>query len=343
MKKFLLKKNIIISLEKYGIDAMSAMAFGLMASLVVGLIIKTWGQQSIALWGDNAISQQFILIGTAAMGLTGAAIGAAIGHRLNAPNLVLFASVVAGTLGYTSGGPAGAYVAALIAVEAGKAVSKETPLDILITPMTVILVGALMALTVSPVIAKVMTFLGTIIVTATTYQPILMGSIIAVVMCFVLVSPLTSAGLAIMLNLTGLAAGAATVGCACAMMGFAAIGYKDNKLASFVGVGLGTAKLQMANVVKNGYILLPPMIAAAIAGPIATTVFKMTNVAVGAGMGTSGFVGQITTFNDMGLSTSTLIAVIVMHYLLPAFISLIPYAYLVKAGKIKPGDLKLDN
>lgn len=343
MKKFLLKKNIIISLEKYGIDAMSAMAFGLMASLVVGLIIKTWGQQSIALWGDNAISQQFILIGTAAMGLTGAAIGAAIGHRLHAPNLVLFSSVVAGTLGYTSGGPAGAYVAAVVAVEAGKAVSKETPLDILITPMTVILIGALMALTVSPVIANVMTFLGSIIVTATTYQPILMGSIIAVVMCFVLVSPLTSAGLAIMLNLTGLAAGAATVGCACAMMGFAAIGYKDNKLASFVGVGLGTAKLQMANVIKNGWILLPPMIAAAIAGPIATTVFKMTNVAVGAGMGTSGFVGQITTFNDMGLSTSTLTAVLVMHYLLPALISLIPYAYLVKTGKIKPGDLKLDN
>ena len=122
MKTFLTKKNIVISVQKYGIDAMSAMAFGLMASLVVGLIIKTWGQQSIELWGDNALSQQFILIGTAAMSLTGAAIGAAIAHRLQAPNLVLFASVVAGYLGYASGGPAGAYVASVIAVETGKVV-----------------------------------------------------------------------------------------------------------------------------------------------------------------------------------------------------------------------------
>ncbi|KAF0226502.1 MAG: phosphotransferase system EIIC [Erysipelotrichaceae bacterium] len=342
MKTFLKKKNIIISLQKYGIDAMSAMAFGLMASLVVGLIIKTWGQQSIILWGDNSLSQQFIVIGTTAMSMTGAAIGAAIAFRLQAPNLVLFSSVVAGILGYTSGGPAGAYVAAVIAVEAGKIVSKETPLDILITPMTVILVGALIAATVSPAIAKVMGIFGTIIVTATTYQPILMGAIIAVVMSFVLVSPLTSAGLAIMLNLTGLAAGAATVGCACAMMGFATIGYKDNKISSFVGVGLGTAKLQMANVIKNGWILIPPTFAALIAGPISTTIFKMSNIAVGAGMGTSGLVGQITTLNEMGYTTPVLISILIMHFILPSVLSLIPYYFLLKAGKIKDGDLKLD-
>jgi uncharacterized protein len=343
MKSFLKKKNIIISLQKYGIDAMSAMAFGLMASLVVGLIIKTWGQQSIVLWGENPISAQLILIGTTSMGLTGAAIGVAIASRLGAPNLVLFSSVVAGVLGYTAGGPAGAYVAALIAVEAGKFVSKETPLDILITPLFVILVGALISLTVSPLIANVMTFLGSIIVTATTYQPLLMGAIIAVVMGFVLVSPLTSAGLAIMLNLTGLAAGAATVGCACAMMGFAAIGYKDNKISSFVGVGLGTAKLQLANVIKNGWILLPPTIAALIVGPISTTIFKMSNIAVGAGMGTSGLVGQITTLNEMGFTTSTLISILILHFILPAVISYLVYLFLVKQGKIKDGDLKLDN
>jgi uncharacterized membrane protein len=343
MKSFLHKKNIVISLQKYGIDAMSAMAFGLMATLVVGLIIKTWGQQSIVLWGDNALSQQFILIGTTAMGLTGAAIGAAIAYRLQAPNLVLFASVVAGSLGYTAGGPAGAYVAAVIAVEAGKVVSKETPLDILITPLVVILTGALISATVSPAIAKVMSVFGVIIVTATTYQPILMGAIIAVVMGFVLVSPLTSAGLAIMLGLNGLAAGAATVGCACAMMGFAAIGYKDNKLSSFVGVGLGTAKLQMANVIKNWWILIPPTFAAMIAGPLATTVFKMSNIAVGAGMGTSGLVGQITTLNEMGFTTNVLISILILHFILPAGLSLIPYYFLVKAGKIKDGDLKLDN
>jgi uncharacterized membrane protein len=342
MKRFLIRKKIAISTQAYLIDAMSAMAFGLMASLVVGLIIKTWGQQSIALWGDNTLSQQLILIGTTAMSLTGAAIGAAIAFRLNAPNLVLFSSVVAGALGYTTGGPAGAYVAAVFAVECGKAVSKETPLDILITPMVVILVGAGIALTVSPVIANVMNFLGAIIVTATTYQPILMGAIIAVVMGWVLVSPLTSAGLAIMLNLSGLAAGAATVGCACAMMGFAAIGHRDNKLASWIGVGLGTAKLQMANAIKNSWVLLPPTIAALILGPISTTVFKMTNVAVGAGMGTSGFVGQITTLNDMGFSTNTLVGIVTLHYVLPALISYALYVVLRKQGKIKDGDLKLD-
>lgn len=342
MKSFLKKKNIIISLQKYGIDAMSAMAFGLMASLVVGLIIKTWGQQSIVLWGTNPLSTQLIAIGTTSMGLTGAAIGAAIAFRLGAPNLVLFSSVVAGVLGYTSGGPAGAYIAALFACELGKIVSKETPLDILITPLVVILVGAFISSTISPVIAQIMNFLGSIIVTATTYQPFLMGIIISVVMCFVLVSPLTSAGLAIMLNLTGLAAGAATVGCACSMMGFAAIGYKDNKISSFVGVGIGTAKLQMANVIKNGWILLPPMIAAAVTGPIATVLFKMSNIAVGAGMGTSGFVGQITTFNEMGFTTSTLIAILVLHFALPAILSYIVYLVLFKQGKIKDGDLKLD-
>lgn len=343
MKSFLKKKNIIISLQKYGIDAMSAMAFGLMASLVVGLIIKTWGQQSIVLWGENAISAQLIVIGTTSMGLTGAAIGAAIASRLGAPNLVLFSSVVAGVLGYTAGGPAGAYVAALIATEAGKFVSKETPLDILVTPLIVILVGALISLTVSPMIANVMTFLGSIIVTATTYQPFVMGAIIAVVMSFVLVSPLTSAGLAIMLNLTGLAAGAATVGCACAMMGFAAIGYKDNKISSFVGVGLGTAKLQLANTIKNAWILLPPTIAALITGPLSTTIFKMSNIAVGAGMGTSGFVGQITTLNEMGFTISTLTSILILHFILPAVISYLVYLFLFKQGKIKDGDLKLDN
>lgn len=342
MKSFLKKKNIVISLQKYGIDAMSAMALGLFSSLIVGLIIKTLGSQSILWFGDNVVSAQLVLIGTAAMAMMGAAIGVAVAHRLQAPPLVLFASAVTGSMGAASGGPAGAFIAAIIACEFGKAVSKETKLDIIVTPMVTILIGALISMSVSPLIARFMTFLGSIIITATTYQPFLMGIIVSVIMGLVLTAPISSAALAIMLGLTGLAAGAATVGCAAQMIGFAVIGYKDNKIPGLFSVGLGTSMLQIPNIIKNWWILLPPTIASVITGPLSTVVFKMTNVAAGAGMGTSGLVGPITTFNDMGFSTETLIAVGLLHFILPAFISLVVYAFLVKAGKIKLGDLKLD-
>lgn len=342
MKKFLAKKNIVISVQKYGIDAMSAMALGLFSSLIVGLIIKTLGAQSILWFGDNAISAQLVVIGSAAMAMMGAAIGVAVAHRLQAPPLVLFASAVTGSMGAASGGPAGAFIAAVIACEFGKMVSKETKLDIIVTPMVTILVGALISISVSPVIAQFMTFLGSIIVTATTYQPFLMGIIISVVMGLVLTAPISSAALAIMLGLSGLAAGAATVGCAAQMIGFAVIGYKDNKISGLFSVGLGTSMLQIPNIVKNWWILLPPTLASVITGPLATVVFKMTNVAAGAGMGTSGLVGPITTFNDMGFNTNTLMAVALLHFILPALLSLIPYVYLRKIGKIKDGDLKLD-
>jgi uncharacterized membrane protein len=342
MNAFLKRKKIVISAQVYFIDALSAMALGLFSSLIIGLIIKTLGQQSIVLFGENFFSTQLVVIGTAAMAMMGAAIGVAVAHRLQAPPLVLFASAVTGSMGAASGGPAGAFIAALIAAEFGKAVSKETKLDILVTPLVTILSGAVIALSVSPLIAQLMTFLGQIIMTATTYQPFLMGIIVAVVMGLVLTAPISSAALAIMLNLSGIAAGAATVGCAAQMIGFAVIGYRDNKVSGLFSVGLGTSMLQIPNIVKNWWILLPPTVASAFAGPLSTMVFKMTNVAAGAGMGTSGLVGPITTFNDMGFTTNTLIGVAVLHFILPAILSYALYAVLRKQGKIKDGDLKLD-
>lgn len=342
MKTFLIKKNIKISMQNYGIDAMSAMALGLFSSLIIGLIIKTLGAQSIVMFGANPISSQLVLIGTAAMGMMGAAIGVAVAHRLQAPPLVLFASAVTGSMGAASGGPAGAFIAALIACEFGKMVSKETKLDIIVTPLVTILVGALISMSVSPLIARLMTFLGSIIVTATTYQPFLMGIIVSVVMGLVLTAPISSAALAIMLNLSGLAAGAATVGCAAQMIGFAVIGYKDNKISGLFSVGLGTSMLQIPNIMKNWWLLIPPTVASVITGPLATMVFKMTNVAAGAGMGTSGLVGPLTTLNDMGFTSDVFIAIGVLHFILPAIISYAIYYVLVKKGKIKDGDLKLD-
>ncbi len=342
MKTFLKKKNIVISLQNYGIDAMSAMALGLFSSLIIGLIIKTLGAQSIVMFGANAISNQLVLIGTAAMGMMGAAIGVAVAHRLQAPPLVLFASAVTGSMGAASGGPAGAFIASLVACEFGKIVSKETKLDIIVTPLVTILIGALISMSVSPLIARLMTFLGSIIVTATTYQPFLMGIIVSVVMGLVLTAPISSAALAIMLNLSGLAAGAATVGCAAQMIGFAVIGYKDNKISGLFSVGLGTSMLQIPNIMKNWWLLIPPTLASVITGPLSTMVFKMTNVAAGAGMGTSGLVGPITTLNDMGFTTNVFIAIAILHFILPAIISYVIYLFLVKKGKIKDGDLKLN-
>ena len=342
MRNFLTKKNVLLSSKLYFIDALSAMALGLFSTLIIGLILKTLGTQSALLWGENTYSTHFINLGSTAMGLMGAGIGVAIAHRLQAPPLVLFSAAVTGMLGASVGGPAGSYIAALVSIEFGKLVSKETKLDILVTPFVTLFMGSLVALFVSPAIASLMNFLGEIIVTATTYQPFLMGIIVSMVMGLVLTAPISSAALGIMLNLSGLAAGAATVGCAAQMVGFAVIGYKDNKAPGLISVGLGTSMLQIPNIVKNPWILLPPTLASIILGPIATVVFKMTNVAAGSGMGTSGLVGPLTTLTDMGFTTSNLINVGLLHFILPAVLSLLIYIPLVKLGKIKIGDLKLD-
>lgn len=341
-QSFLKRKNIEISAKRYLQDALSAMALGLFSSLLIGLIIKTIGEQSINLFGDNFISAFLVSTGGQAMDLMGAAIGIAVAWGLQSPPLVMFTSAITGMMGATLGGPAGAFIAVAIGAEFGKAVSKETKVDIIVTPAVTMIMGALTATIVGPVVGKLMEGLGNIIITATEWQPFAFGIVISVIVGLALTAPISSAALCIMMGLTGLAAGAATVGCCAQMVGFAAISYKDNGIGGVVAQGIGTSMLQISNICKNPWILLPPTLAGAIIGPISTCVFKMTNNAMGAGMGTSGLVGQIGTFTDMGFSMTVLLQVLLLHILLPIVLSLIFDKMLRKTGKIKDGDYKLD-
>ena len=342
MKEFLKRKDIEFSAKRYFNDALSAMALGLFSSLLIGLIIKTLGEQTTNLIGDNPVSAFLIETGGIAMGLMGPAIGVAVAWGLKAPPLVLFASVVTGSMGAALGGPAGAFLAAAIGAEFGKAVSKETKVDILVTPATTLIAGMISAKVFGPAIGALMTGLGKVIMAATELQPFLFGIIVAVVVGLVLTAPISSAALCIMLDLSGLAAGAATVGCAAQMIGFAVVSYKENGIGGLVAQGLGTSMLQVSNIIRNPWILLPPTLAGAIIGPLATVVFKMTNIPVGAGMGTSGLVGQIGTFTSMGFNLPVLMKVLLLHLVLPALLSILIYIPLKKAGKIKEGDYKLN-
>ncbi len=320
------------------------MALGLFASLLVGLILKTLGQQCgiwLGLGEDHRVIAFLLTSGTAAMAMMGPAIGIAVAWGLKAPPLVLFASTVTGYLGADLGGPAGAFIAVALGVEMGKAISKETKLDIVLTPVVTILTGALGAALVGPFVGKLMVGLGKIIMEATQWQPFFFGIFIAVMVGLALTAPISSAALCIMMDLSGLAAGAATVGCCAQMVGFAVISFKDNGLGGLVAQGIGTSMLQISNIVKNPYILLPPTLAGAIIGPLSTCVFSMTNNAIGAGMGTAGLVGQIGTFTAMGFSLPVLMKILLLHFFAPALLAWIFYKILVKVGKIKEGDMKL--
>ena len=318
------------------------MAQGLFASLIIGLILKTAGTETAKLFGENIISSFLAELGATAMAAMGAAIGVAVSHGLKAPPLVLFCGVITGTLGSSFGGPAGAFIATAIGCEFGKAVSKETKLDIIVTPAVTLLTGMLAAKTIGPLVDYLMTGLGSIINAATEMQPFFMGIIDSVVMGLVLTAPISSAALAIMLELDGLAAGAATVGCCCQMIGFAVISYRENKVSGLIAQGLGTSMLQVPNIVRKPWIILPPTLASAILGPISITLFKMTNNPSGAGMGTSGLVGQIGTFTTMGFTLDTLLSVLLLHFILPALLSLLFAFILRRLGKIKNGDMKLE-
>lgn len=342
VKTFLDRKDIRFTVKRYANDALSAMAIGLFSSLIIGLIIKTLGEQTIHLFGENTVSLLLVEIGAAAMAMMGAAIGAAVAFGLKAPPLVIFSSIITGSLGGSFGGPAGAFVAAAVGAEFGKAVSKETKVDIIVTPAVTLLVGALAAKTVGPLVSALMTGLGAIVMEATELQPFLMGIVVSVIMGLVLTAPISSAALAIMLGLSGLAGGAATAGCSAQMIGFAVIGFKENGVGGLFAQGLGTSMLQISNIVNNWWILAPPTLAAAITGPISTVILKMTNIPAGSGMGTSGLVGQIGTFTSMGFSINVLLAVLVLHFVLPATLALIFDRLLKKAGKIKVGDYRLD-
>lgn len=336
MKAFLNRKGVTLSAKEYFITALSFMALGLFSSLIIGLIIKTIGDQfGIA---------SFVEMGSFAMDkkIYGGAIGVAIAYGLKAPPLVLFTALFAGAFGADLGGPAGSYVAAVFATEFGKIVYKETRIDIIVTPFVTILAGFLTGKFIGPPINTFMVWFGELINWSTAQQPFVMGILVAVLMGWALTAPISSLAIAIMLSLDGLAAGAATIGCAAQMMGFASASYRDNGFGGFLAQGIGTSMLQVANILKKPIIILPPTIAGAVLAPFATVWLELTNNDLGAGMGTSGFVGQIMTFESMGFTWGVFWSILGLHIIGPVVISLIIAEWFRKKGWIQSGDMKID-
>ncbi|WP_024621116.1 PTS transporter subunit IIC [Metaclostridioides mangenotii] len=336
---FLKKKKIELSLKNYLVDATGFMALGLFASLLIGTIFNTLGTKlDIKLFTE--------VISPIATQVTGPAIAVSIAYGLKAPPLVLFSSVLVGSYGNELGGPVGAYIATIFATEFGKLVSKETKVDILVTPAVTILVGVFVAGLVGPVISAFMTSFGNLIMKSTTMQPVIMGALVSALVGIALTLPISSAAICIMLSLGGLAGGAATVGCCCQMIGFAVMSYKENGVGGLVAQGIGTSMLQVPNIVKNWKIWIPPTLSSIILGPLSTTVFKMENIPIGSGMGTCGLVGQfgtITAMESVGRSGPSMwLGIILLHFILPAIITLIIAQFMRKKNWIKDGDLKLD-
>lgn len=344
MKQFLLKKDINISAHTYFIKALSYMALGLFSSLIIGLIVNTLGQQMAAAFGETIVSEAMQEIGTFAMDgkVVGGAIGVAIAYGLKAPPLVLFSALFTGAFGYQLAGPVGAYISALIATECGKLIYKETKLDIILTPLLTIVVGYMVGNFIGPPVDRFMTGLGEIINWSTAQQPLVMGIIVAALMGLALTAPISSVAIALMLSLDGVAAGAAVVGCSAQMIGFAVSSYRENGVGGLFAQGIGTSMLQIANVLKKPAIIVPPLLAGMFMAPFATIGFGMTNNASGAGMGTSGLVGQIMTFDTMGFSLEVLGMILLVHIIGPALISLTVSEWMRHKGWIKFGDMKIN-
>ena len=342
LKAFLKRKDIVFSPKRYGIDALGAMAQGLFCSLLVGTIVKTLGQQ---------LALDFLVqVGDFASAMSGAAMAVAIGFALKAPAMVLFSLA---TVGYAAnslggaGGPLAVFVIAIVAAECGKVVSKETKIDILVTPIVTILVGVGLAALIAAPIGTAAMAVGNAIKWATGQQPFLMGILVSVIVGIALTLPISSAAICAALGLTGLAGGAAVAGCCAQMVGFAVMSFRENRWGGLVAQGIGTSMLQMPNIIKNPRIWIPPIVASAITGPLATCVFKleMNGAPVSAGMGTCGFVGQIGVITGWAEKTVTAmdwVGLVLICFVLPAVISLALCELLRKLGWIKKDDLKLD-
>ncbi len=349
IKDFCARKNIVISARRYAIDALGAMAQGLFASLLIGTILNTLGQQT-----GIAVLQS---IGSYAQSCSGAAMAVAIGYALGCPPLVLFSLV---TVGYASnalggaGGPLAVLLIAIVAAELGKAVSKETKIDILVTPLVTILSGVGLALCIAAPIGAAASALGTFIMWATTQAPFIMGVLVSVVVGIALTLPISSAAICAALSLTGIAGGAAVAGCCAQMVGFAAMSYRENKVSGLISQGLGTSMLQLSNIVKNPKIWIAPTLASAITGPLSTCVFalEMNGAAVSSGMGTCGLVGplgvysgwisEIAAGNMAGITAFDWLGLLLICFILPAALSILFCEIERKLGWIKEGDLTLD-
>lgn len=359
MKDFLKKKNIEFTAKRYGIDALSAMAQGLFCSLLIGTIVKTIGQQ---------LNLPFLIdVGGYASAMSGPAMAIAIGYALQAPPLVLFSLATVGyaanMLGSTTlsgsagaGGPLAVLLIAIVSAECGKAVSKETKVDILVTPMVTILTGIGLSALIAPAIGTAASSVGEFVEWATVLQPFWMGIFVSVVIGIALTLPISSAAICAALGLRGLAGGAAVAGCCAQMIGFAVLSFRENRWSGVVSQGFGTSMLQMGNIVRNPRIWIPPTLASAITGPIATCIFHFQmndpSGGVASGMGTCGMVGPIGVYagwvNDVAIGTKAgitaidWVAMILICFLLPALFTWLIGIFCRKLRWIQDGDLKLD-
>lgn len=345
-------------LDRIFIEGLSGMAQGLFATLIIGTII-----QQIGIFVGGTTGNLINDVGRLAAALTGAGIGVGVARKLDGSQLVVVSAATAGMVGAFAakllagqviqegtivlagpGEPLGAFAASYIAIEFGLLISGKTKLDIILTPLISIGTGSLAGLILGPPISQFMSWLGSLINWGTEQQPFLMGIVVSVLMGMILTLPISSAALGIILNLSGLAAGAATIGCCCNMVGFAAASYRENKIGGFLAQGIGTSMLQVPNIVRKPIIWLPAILSSAILGPVGTMVLHMTSNATGSGMGTAGLVGQIMTWQVMTQTEAqivVLIKILVIQVLLPALVTLGISEFMRKRKWIKPGDMKL--
>lgn len=345
--------------DRIFIQGLAGMAHGLFATLIIGTIIQQIG----TLIGGN-IGDLIFVIGKVAAALTGAGIGVGVAYKFKESPLVVLSAATAGMVGAFAskilagtvlvdgsivlagpGEPLGAFLAAYIGIEVGRLVAGKTKVDILVTPLVTIGAGSAIGLLVGPSISKFMLALGEMINWGTEQQPFLMGIVVSVLMGIILTLPISSAALGVILNLSGLAAGAATVGCCCNMVGFAVASYRENKMGGLLAQGIGTSMLQMPNIVRKPIIWLPAILSSAILGPVGTMILHMENNATGSGMGTAGLVGQIMTWQTMEPTTEPtilLVKILLIQIVLPAIVTLLISEFMRKKKWIKFGDMELD-
>ena len=354
IREFLKRKNIVFSGKRYGIDALGAMAQGLFCSLLIGTIIKTFGQQ----FGIQMLTD----IGSYAMAVSGPAMAIAIGYALQAPPMVLFSLAAVGWASNAeggAGGPLAVLVIAIIAAECGKAVSKETKVDLLVTPAVTILVGVALAKLIAPPIGTAASAFGLMIDRATKLQPFWMGMAVSVLVGVALTLPISSAAICSVLQLTGLAGGAAVAGCCAQMVGFAVMSFKENRWGGLVSQGLGTSMLQMPNIIRNPRVWIAPIVCSAVTGPLATCLFhlEMNGAPINSGMGTCGLCGQIGVWTGWVSPSAEAVAkgaaaieptgfdwlgLILICFVLPAVLCPLINALCRKLGWVKDGDLTLN-
>lgn len=359
IKLFLKKKDIEISAKRYGVDALGAMAQGLFCTLLIGTIINTLGTQFHIPFLTAVLAEVNgtpYTAGALATAMSGPAMAVAIGYALKCPPLVLFSLITVGfssnTLG-GAGGPLAVLIIAILAAEIGKAVSGETRVDILVTPLVTIGVGVALSAWWAPGLGVAAMKVGELIMWATGLQPFWMGILVSVFVGIALTLPISSAAICAALGLTGLAGGAALAGCCAQMVGFAVISFRENGVGGIISQGIGTSMLQMGNIVKNPRIWIAPIVTSAITGPVATCLFhlEMNGTPVSSGMGTCGLVGQIGVYTgwvqDIEAGTRSAITVtdwiglIAISVVLPTVLCPLINMVLRRAGWVKDGDMKL--